>query len=197
MNKKLDTFQRIRELPMAHKMALSGYLCERMLPNYEIFVASAGWGETKVLRGALNAAWDKMAVGKGADWQRWQEKIEEVTPSEQQFDVLGVYPAMEACTALSSLLQGVEDSDSSALLDVAKISQASVSHFLELSEFADMDAETREAELRNHPLMNYEIDIQQAMISMLEDEAVITREVVREIRQIARDEGHSSLGLNP
>jgi len=193
---KKTTFQRIRALDYRQQAALAAYLCERMLPNYDRFAESTGFGDSKVLRGALNAAWDKLAVNKGSDWQRWQEKLEEVTPNEQDFDVLGMFPAIAACTALSSLLQGLDDRDPIPCLDVAKISQGSVAHFLELGELAEIDdAGQRAVEIEQHPLMAYEIDIQQAMIDFLEEVGDVDKETVREMRTIAREEGMSNLGL--
>ncbi|RUO37720.1 DUF416 domain-containing protein [Aliidiomarina shirensis] len=190
------TFQQIRELDLKHQGVLAAYLCERMLANYDLFHESTGFGDPKVLRGGLNAVWDKLAVNKGSDWQRWQEKLEECTPNEQDFDVLGMFPAIAACTALSSLMQGVEDKDGAPLLDVAKISQGSVAHFLELGEFAHIDdADARELAIAEHPLSTYEIEVQQAMVGFLQDTAVIDKELVREVRAIARDEGISNLGL--
>ncbi|MCH8492956.1 MAG: YjaG family protein [Idiomarina sp.] len=189
-------FQQIRDLDLKHQGVLAAYLCERMLPNYDLFHASTEFGDPKVLRGGLNAVWDKLAVNKGADWQRWQEKLEECTPSEQEFDVLGMFPAIAACTALSSLMQGIEDRDAAPLLDVAKISQGSVAHFLELGEFADIeDAGQRAVAIEQHPLSHYEIEVQQAMVAFLQDSADIDKELVREVRAIARDEGMSNLGL--
>lgn len=190
------TFQQIRDLDIKHQGVLAAYLCERMLPNYELFAQSSGFGDSKVLRGGLNAVWDKLAVNKGADWQRWQEKLEECTPNEHAFDVLGMFPAIAACTALSSLMQGIEDREGAPLLDVAKISQGSVAHFLELSEFADIDdSNERAAAIEQHPLTTYEQEVQQAMVAFLQDTAVIDKELVREVRAIARDEGVSNLGL--
>ncbi|RUO23348.1 DUF416 domain-containing protein [Aliidiomarina iranensis] len=189
-------FQQIRELPFNHQAVLAAYLCERMLPNYDLFSASTGFGDAKTLRGALNAVWDKLAVNKKSDWQRWQEKLEENTPNEQDFDVLGMFPAIAACTALSSLLQGIEDKEGSPLLDVAKISQGSVAHFLELGECAEIDNVDERAEaIAEHPLSNYEIEVQEAMLGFLQETAVIDKELVREVRGIARDEGISNLGL--
>ncbi|TRW48966.1 DUF416 family protein [Aliidiomarina halalkaliphila] len=195
MSKK-DTFQRIRALELPQQGVLAAYLCERMLPNYQHFHELTEFGEPSVLRGALDAVWDKLAVNKRTDWQRWQEKLEEVTPTEQAYDVLGVFPAIAACTGLSSLLQGIEEKDGASLLDVSKISQGAVSHYLELGEFSHIDdAGLREQAIAEHPLSLYEIEIQQSMLAYLEDSAVIDKALIREVRGIARDEGMSNLGI--
>ncbi|MCO4322190.1 YjaG family protein [Aliidiomarina quisquiliarum] len=189
-------FQRIRALEPDSQGVLAAYLCERLLPNYDLFAEQMQAGDSKILRGMLNAIWDKFATGKGADWERWQEKIETVTPSEIEHDVLGVYPAIAACTALSSLAQGLADREAGPFLDVAKISQGSVAHYLELGECADInDAAARAEAIENHELMLYEEATQEAMVEYLERVGVVTKGLVRDVRQIAREEGHSNLGL--
>lgn len=190
-------FQRIRALDAGLQAVMAAYLCERLLPNYELFAKHFSVGESKVLRGVLNAVWDKLSVGKGSDWERWQEKLEAVTPDPAEHDVLGVFPAIAACTAISSLVQGIADRETAPLLDVAKISQGSVSHFLELGEFANIDdAGERLNRIEAHDLMAYELATQEAMLEFLESQSKVSKELVRDVRRIARDEGHSNLGLS-
>ncbi|RTE86520.1 MULTISPECIES: YjaG family protein [Gammaproteobacteria] len=190
-------FQRIRKLEPAQQAVLAAYLCERLLPNYNLFSEHVGFGDPKILRGLLNLVWDKISVNKGGDWERWQEKLEAVTPSDNDFDMLGVYPAIATCTALSCLAQGIADKESAPFLDVAKISQGSVSHYLELGEFADVDDPKKRYEcIEEHELMAYEMATQEAMVEFLESSANVDKALVSDVRKIAREEGHSNLGLS-
>src|SRR5690554_211911 len=198
----LNTFERIRALPMAYQTVMALYLCQRMVPNYELFHHVTGFGDPKPLQGALNAYWDWVWQGKAVkvNFSRWQEKVDEVTPSEHGHDMLGVYPAMDACTALSTLLQGLLDDSSADLVSVAKISQASVAKFLELTEGAEMDAQGRRKLLREHELVQYEIEVQQAILNYLETVAAAnpkpSQELVRQVRDMIADEGVSNIGVN-
>lgn len=193
---KRTTFQQIRELPFSHQALLACYLCARMKPNYDLFCQVSEFGDPKVLQGALDVVWQWLAQGGKANFSRWQEKVDAVTPSEHDYDVLGVYPAIEACIAISTLLQGLIDKDSKPLLDVAKVSQGSVAHFLELTEGAQLNAEERAQLLRDHELVNYEVAVQQAMVSFLSEHAEVRPELVREVREQLREEGMTSLGLD-
>ena len=193
---KRTTFQQIRELPFSHQALLACYLCARMKPNYDLFTQVSEFGDPKVLQGALDVVWQWLAQGGKANFSRWQEKVDEVTPSEHEYDVLGVYPAMEACVAISTLLQGLIDKESKPLLDVAKVSQGSVAHFLELTEGAQLSAEDRAQLLREHELVEYEVAVQQAMVSFLSEHDEIDAELVREVRDQLREEGITSLGLD-
>ena len=198
----LNTFERIRALPFAYQTLLGLYLCERMLPNYQLFHQVTGFGDPEPLRGALNALWDwswqptKVKVNVA----RWQEKVDDVTPSEHGHDMLGVYPAMDACTALSTLLQGLLDKQGSYLVDVAKVSQASVAKFLELTESADLSAEARQQLLRDHDLTHYEIDVQQALLNYLEAVApaapLPNQTIVQQMRAMLAAEDCSNIGVS-
>lgn len=193
----LNTFQRIRELDWTHQVVLALYLCERMLPNYEFFCHITQFGDAKPLRGALNACWDYIAHPKQTkvNFARWQEKVDEVTPSEHGHDMLGVYPAMDACTALSILLQGLLDKNANNLLDVAKVSQGSVVKFIELNDAAELPADERQQYIDEHELYQYEIAMQQSMVQFLETQPEVNATLIKTVRQMVEEEGVSNLGL--
>ena len=194
---QLNTFQRIRAMETEKQSLFALYLCERMLPNYEFFHQLTGFGELKPLRGALNALWDRHANPKHSkiNAERWQEKVDEVTPSEYGHDMLGVYPAMDACTAISTLLQGVLDKDSKNFVDVAKVSQASVAKFIELNIADEVPAEQLREAVNQHELYQYEVEMQQAMLNYLEAQPTVTKALVNQLKQMVADEGISNIGL--
>lgn len=197
----LNTFERIRALPSGYQQLLALYLCERMLPNYELFHQVTGFGDPKPLRSALNACWDWVWQPKQSkvNFARWQEKVDDVTPSEYGHDLLGVYPAMDACTAISTLLQGLLDGSDAEMVSVAKISQGSVAKFIELTDGAELDAEQRQKLLKEHELALYEIEVQQAVVQFLESLAAAHPKpiqlVVQQLREMVADEGISNIGV--
>ncbi|MBA3988654.1 MAG: DUF416 domain-containing protein [Idiomarina sp.] len=193
---KHTTFQQIRDLPFTHQALLACYLSARMKPNYDIFHVATGFGDPKVLQGALDVVWHWLGHAGKAGFSRWQEKVDEVTPSEHTHDMLGVFPAMEACVAISTLLQGLIDKDPKPLLDVAKVSQGSVAHFIELTEGADLEPEARAQLLREHDLALYEIEVQQAMVSFLAEHADVDAALVKAVREQVQLEGMSHLGFS-
>lgn len=195
----LNTFQRFRELSYAYQVLAALYLCERMYPNYELFHQVTGFGDPKPLRGALNACWDWSWQGKKVkvNFARWQEKVDEVTPSEHGHDMLGVYPAMDACTAISIMLQGLMDANGADLVSVAKVSQAGVAKFLELTEGADLDVEARRQLLREHELAVYEVEVQQALLDFLEamQAQPPSQLMVKQLQEMVVTEGITNIGM--
>ncbi|MDN7125599.1 YjaG family protein [Pseudidiomarina terrestris] len=197
----LNTFQRFRELNFNFQVLAALYLCERMYPNYELFHQVTGFGDPKPLRGALNACWDWSWQGKKVkvNFARWQEKIDDVTPSEYGHDMLGVYPAMDACTAISTMLESLLDPKTADLVSVAKVSQASVAKFLELTEGAELEAEARRELVREHELAVYEVEVQQALLDFLEamqrSADAPTQMMVRQLQEMVVTEGITNIGM--
>lgn len=196
----------VKELTWSQQVVFALYLCERMLPNYEFFHQITAFGDPKPLQGTLNACWDWVWQPKAqkVNFARWQEKVDEVTPSEHGHDMLGVYPAMDACTAVSILLQGLLDKSSDNLEDVARVSQASVVKFIELNESEDVPQGQLEQHVQNHELFEYEMAMQHAMFDFLaaqptdngsELKQSVLKQVVLQVRQMLTDEGVSNLGI--
>lgn len=65
-----------------------------------------------------------------------------------------------------------------------------------MTEGAQLNAEERAQLLRDHELVNYEVAVQQAMVSFLSEHAEVRPELVREVREQLREEGMTSLGLD-
>lgn len=197
----LNTFERIRALPSAYQRLFALYLCQRMLPNYELFYQVTGFGDPKPLHGALNACWDWLWQPQKVkvNFARWQEKVDDVTPSEHGHDMLGVYPAMDACTAISTLLQGLLDQSDAEMVSVAKISQATVNKFIELTEAAELEPSQRADFIRAHELTQYEIEVQQAALSYFEQLAQVeptpTQTMVKQVQAMVAEEGVSNIGI--
>ncbi len=62
---KFDEQQLTRDLvalPASHRVAFAASCCERLVPNYQAFALMEDWGNPRLLRRALDAAW-KTAEG--------------------------------------------------------------------------------------------------------------------------------------
>jgi len=193
----VDTSQQVQSLSWQQQIVLALYLCERMLPNYQFFHQITAFGDSKPLRGALNACWDDLLQGgkSKVNYSRWQEKVDDVTPSEYGHDMLGVYPAMDACTAISTMLQGLIDKAPDNLTDVAKVSEACVVKFIELNDAEQVPAAELQQYVAEHELYQYELAMQQAMINFLLSQPEVSPPLIKQVRMMVKDEGVSSLGL--
>ncbi|MFA7553623.1 MAG: DUF416 family protein [Spongiibacteraceae bacterium] len=132
-------------LGIAHAAAL----ITRMLPNYTLFSEVTGSGDSKVFNNILDLIWEYAAGhNQRIDFQKQQDKLEEITPNPDNFDVYGVWPAMDATVALASLLSACERWDQEELESVGRLSLSTIERYLEVVGESDDDA--------MHPLIQAE-----------------------------------------
>lgn len=200
--KKANNFQRIRELSIQKQFILGATLVQRMLPNYQLFSETTGFGDTHVLQSALAVMWERIVSRKVViDFEKQIEKVEPCVPELNDFDMVGVYPAIDTATALISLIQGVEEEDGKYLVDVSKISQASVSKMIEFELASEMDTTSNEImienqQIREHPLMQYEMSFLGELLDKIESLGKVDSATVREMRKYAHHDGMTNIALS-
>lgn len=200
--KKANNFQRIRELPIQKQFILAATLVQRMLPNYQLFSEATNFGDIHVLQSALAVMWERAVSRKvKVDFEKQIEKVEPCVPELNDFDMVGVYPAIDTATALISLIQGVEEEDAKYLVDVSKISQASVSKMIEFELISEMDDSAEEflldnKAIREHPLMQYEMSFLSELLDKVESLGKIDNATAREMREYANHDGMTNIALS-
>lgn len=199
--KKANNFQRIRELPIQKQFILAATLVQRMLPNYQLFSEATEFGDIHIMQSALAVMWERIVSRKvKVDFEKQIEKIEPCVPELTDFDMVGVYPAIDSATALISLIQGIEEEDAKYLVDVSKISQASVSKMIEFELASEMeDSEEIIIEnkaIREHPLMQYEMSFLSELLDKVEALGKIDSGTVREMKTYANHDGMTNIALS-
>lgn len=176
-----------------HQQALvATTMMERMLPNFLLFSEVADFGDGKVLRDALNVMWEKQQVKNAKiNIDKQLEKLEPNIPNCENFDMFGVYPALDTVMALHGLLQAM-GGDEQGFLDVCKLSYSSVVKVVEL-ELDQIDLTTKQ--LEEHPLMQYECDVLAEIISDVEALPNINKAVIVEYKQRALSDGITNIAL--
>lgn len=192
---KANNFQRIRELNYLQKAVLASALIERMLPNYGLFSEATGFGDEALLRSALNVCWEKILLPKSKiDLEKQVEKIEPNVPELADFDMFGTYPAIDAATSLLSLMHGLMGQDDQEFISVSKISQATVARFIEYQMTVEGEVADNKA-VREHPLMQYEIEVLSELIDFVENMGRVTSENVKALKKQAVADGQTNIGL--
>lgn len=195
---KANNFQRMRELGFYQQAAVAATLLERMIPNYQLFAEVSESGDGALVRHSLDMVWEWLQVKRAKiNFERLQEELELVTPEVSNFDMFGVYPAVDAITALDMMLNGIREQDSGEFIHVAKISQASVARLIEhQSEDADV---TSEAELkkivRDHELMHYEMDCLAELLDICSQIKEFGRDEIKSLKQWVQEQGVTNLGM--
>lgn len=191
MKPKLNTFQRVRELEGWHAVAFSATLVERMFPNYQLFCAATEYADPGQFRNTLNLVWEWLAVPKAKINVAVQlERIEDVTPDAADFDNYGVFPAIDAAMSLTATLLLIAKEDMQGAVVTSKLSQGCVEAFIEATSEADLT----EQALKQHPLMEWEIAFQTALLEDLETFDA-NAESCKKLKTLALQEGISNIGI--
>jgi uncharacterized protein YjaG (DUF416 family) len=193
------------QLPFSHlsqwqQIAFSAALLERMIPNYKMFADHAEFGEFSVLRNQLDIIWQWLDKNNRCkiNYDAQINKLEPQVPDPQEFDFFGVFPAIDATMATMSLLQAMQDKEIQGAEIVSRLSENSVSYYVELS-IADQREENDESEITDkeielHPLMEWEFDTQNELYYALK-ESPENKETCLKIKTMVLEEGLSNLGI--
>ena len=193
-----------KKLSQWQQVAFCAALLERMLPNYQMFAEHAEFGEYKVLRNQLDLIWqwlDKDSRCK-INYDAQIAKLEEQVPDPEAFDFFGVFPALDSAMALMSLFQSMQDTQNSAFENIGKLSENSVSYYVELSLAQEMDEQTPDEEeliispqqINAHPLMEWEKATQNELFDFLKN-ASENKATCQQAKALVLEEGLSNLGI--
>lgn len=190
MTTKLSTFAQVRALEGADAVAFSAALLQRMVPNYQLFCELTEFAEPDTLSKCLDLIWESLCSPKSKiNFATQLEKVEEATPDVSDYDSFGVYPALDAAIAMSSAINLIMKVDPHGAVVVSKLSQGSVEAYLLAS------GEATEDDVKTHPLMQFEIAIQQELLDAVTTKAPMTQKVSK-LKTIAASEGISNIGLD-
>ena len=189
MTTKLSTFAQVRALEGADAIAFSAALLQRMVPNYQLFCELTEFAEPDTLSKCLDLIWESLCSPKSKiNFATQLEKVEEATPDVSDYDSFGVYPALDAAIAMSSAINLIMKVDPHGAVVVSKLSQGSVEAYLLAS------GEATEDDVKVHPLMQFEIAIQQELLDAVTTKAPMTQKVSK-LKTIAASEGISNIAL--
>ncbi|WCE29570.1 YjaG family protein [Vibrio sp. SCSIO 43137] len=169
-------------------------LCERMYPNYAMFCDATDFAESRIYRDILDSIWELLTVKNAKiNFERQLEKLEEIIPSSEDYDFYAVYPAIDACIALSTLLHGLLDRDY-LFENMIKISQQSVLTVAQLEE-AQTGAEITNDNQKENEAVCAEWDVQWAIFRPLREATERDIDLIKDLRAELRDEAISNIGV--
>ncbi|QWK96897.1 DUF416 family protein [Plesiomonas shigelloides] len=168
-------------------------LCERMYPNYQAFALASGFGNPVLYRTVLDLAWEVLTVkGAKVNFENQLEKFEEQIPAADDFDMYGVFPAIDACVGLSDLLHSQLSGEELAFaLSISRISINTVA----MLEMHDQDRELSEEELKALPNIQNELDVQWEIYRLLAACEERDLELIKGLRADLREAGISNIGI--
>ncbi|MCH1918376.1 YjaG family protein [Shewanella sp. A3A] len=191
-------FKRLKALSLQQKKLFAVALCQRMQPNYQLFAEVCEFGNASVLDTLQQLLWQSLYDNKlKLNLEAQINKLEENTPEPEDFDVYGVYPALDAVVALSSYLGALESKIEDDITNISKLSSATVANYVEAligDDFTD-EAALDEA-VYAHPMMQQERELQASLLELIEDNPEPSADFIKALRKEIVQDGVSNIGIS-
>ena len=149
--------------------AFTAALAERMFPNYALFARVAEFGNAEVLRMAMDKVWDKLCQRGGkVNFETQLERVEPEIPEVENYDMYGVYPALDAAVAVCAAINQMESASAEEAANIGQLSQECVATYLEVIADPDLSDEELVRFINTHELMEQELGFQQQLLKQLQ-----------------------------
>ncbi len=196
MTNKLGFFKRVKALDFQQKKVFAIALCQRMLPNYQLFSEVCEFGDPQVLDTTLNLLWQSVYDNKlKLNIDIYLERLDLNTPEPADYDVYGVFPAMDAATALIALLSAIQSKVEEDIVNISKLSSSTVANYIEAISDVELDEDAFDDYIFNHEVMVEEKELQSTLLQLIEDNPKLNAEFVKSLRNEIIAAGVSNIGI--
>lgn len=184
---------RLSKLESWQHITFMACLCERMYPNFRLFCQQTAFTEEMVYRRILDLVWESLLVKDAkVNFDSQLEKLEQVIPDGQNFALYAVYPAIDACVALSELLHSKLSGET--LEHAIAVSKASMTTVAML-EMSQQGQELSDQQLSHHQSVIDEWDMQWEIFRLLLECEERSPELIKGLRTELRESGISNIGV--
>ncbi len=185
---------RLEKLESWQHVTFMASLCERMYPNYQMFCLQTEFGDPQVYRRILDLVWETLVVKDAkVNFDSQLEKLEEAIPSVEEYDLYGVYPAIDACIALGELIHSRLSGETYS--HAVAISETSI-RTVAMLEMTQAGKEMTDAELKVLPAVEEEWDIQWEIFRLLAGCEERDIDLIKGLRSDLREAAVSNIGIN-
>ena len=165
-----------------------------MYPNYHEFCRQTEFGDAQVYRRILDLIWETLVVKDAkVNFDLQLEKLEDAVPSADDYDLYGVYPAIDACIALGELVHSRLSGET--LSHAIVISETSI-RTVAMLEMTQAGREMTDEELNVIPAIEEEWDLQWEIFRLLAACEERDIELIKGLRADLREAGSSNIGIN-
>lgn len=198
MTDRLPVEGQLRTLDHIKLAAYCAALTERQFPNFALFSSLVEFGDQKQLATILDGVWQSLVPGGAKmNFEVQLDKVENNMPDLDEFEMYGASPALDAVVSLYSTLVCLLEADVDEAVAVGNVSREAVATFIEVSEGDDqMSDEEIIRFITNHELMIQEDEFQEKIVERLLNTKQLDRDFVKSLRELARNEGFSNIGIS-
>lgn len=184
---------RLAKLESWQHVTFMACLCERMYPNYQMFCHDTGFANAQLYRRILDLIWETLLVKDAkVNFDSQLEKFEQAIPVGEDFEIYGVYPAIDACVALSEIVHSRLSGET--LEHAIAVSETSVTTVAML-EMTQSGRELTDEELKDNLAVIDEWDAQWEIFRLLAECEERDLELIKGLRQDLREDAISNIGV--
>ncbi|MFZ7265916.1 YjaG family protein [Avibacterium avium] len=186
--------KRLENLASWQHLTFMACLCERMLPNFQLFCqVTEQPAQSRIYQNILNLTWEYLTVKDAhINFDNQLEKFEAIIPDVNNYDFYGVVPAIEACEVLSELLHSLIAGET--LEHAVQVSLISLQTVIGLLE-TNLDRELSEQELKASEEIEQELDVQWQIYRALRECEERDVSLIFALKNEIRAEGISNIGI--
>lgn len=181
----------LSQLDSQRQLAFGASCCERLLPNYEAFYIDTKWGDLGPIREALDLVWSSLE-GQVHSPEIVVQSItlcENAAPDSEDFTSLYVSFAQDACFSVCGLLDFLLDNNVKEIVQAATYATSSVDLFVQEIENMRPNDPDLEQKILSHPLMQRELEKQQADLKSITQAPVLDAEFLTQLRNSSSNNG--------
>lgn len=184
---------RLSKLESWQHITFMACLCERLYPNFRLFCQQTAFTEEMVYRRILDLVWESLLVKDAkVNFDSQLEKLEQVIPDGNNFELYAVYPAIDACVALSELLHSKLSGET--LEHAIAVSKASITTVAML-EMTQQGQDLSDEQLSHNQSVIDEWDMQWEIFRLLLECEERSPELIKGLRTELRESGISNIGV--
>ena len=172
-------------------------LAERAFPNYALFADAVGMKSGGKMRQLLDLAWGTLQQDASeAAIPQLLAKLESLSPTVEDYDAYGVYPAFDFCQLLEQALLNRLNPNKHRATEASHLATKTVMDFVEMSEGEGMDDDELIRLFEQHPLLKEDKLFQRDTVLALKRQRTPMEEFISELQAVAANDGVSNLGIS-
>lgn len=188
-----------QQLGYTPSLAFAASCCERSLPNYDAFSRQERWGDSKILKEALDLVWWHVVTRNPSNKSQVEplsKAIDAVTPDTENFESPLTSAALDAANSVAEALDYTLDRNVDRIVTISSLARDTIDLFVQRRDSLDSSRSDFEGKIASDPLMIAELEKQQLDITILESGQNLTPEFWRLFRQRTAHAGRSNLGIS-
>lgn len=174
---------------------LTAAQAERMFPNFELFAGVTDSFDASVMRLALDKVWDQLSQRGNCNAEVQLERVEEQTPDVDEYDIYGVYPALDAAVAIAASLEQLIQPSADDALNINLLAEEAIASYLEMIAEPDLSDEELVRYINTHELMLQHQAFLENLIAQLAAIKTPKASIIDELRKLAHNQGVSNIGI--